>query len=108
MSATTATDTTTATSTPSWGAWGDCTPRYSDDRTPVLAGDHIRYRQAPGGILPASPTMTAGIAVTPKNGGRPGELYLQAPNGVAYGIFGHIIERDADAQLTAWKIGGAL
>lgn len=35
--------------------------RYTDG-TPVEEGDRIRYRQAPGGILPASGGWTYGVA----------------------------------------------
>lgn len=91
------------------------TPTYTDS-TEVKEGDKIRYRQAPGGLLPASPEWTYGVATTyPRSEGErermeafnrsqgyialdPDELVLCADESygkgkVYYNIYSHIIER---------------
>jgi len=60
------------------------------DGTPVLIGDTIRYRQQPGGLLPASPEWTYGIAAYfPPNHEGPGrarlEAYISAQSEKGYG-----------------------
>lgn len=101
------------------------TARYTDG-TPVREGDRIRYRQTPGGILPASPEWKRGTARkfphTPEAVARirayndrfggdtlldPDELYLfreETTGGYRpelrpayFHIVGHIVERDTAA-----------
>lgn len=92
-------------------------PTYTDG-TEVKEGDRIRYRQTPGGLLPASPEWTEGIAAkyphTKEERERmdafnlsqgyialdPDELFLQTQKPNGYGtrtsyfyIYSHIIER---------------
>ena len=94
------------------------TARYTDDE-PVKRGDLIRYRQTPGGILPASPEWTYGVAEPFPHTEReladihafnkaqgyialnPDELYLTFEKALPSGetrttrlyIVGHIVER---------------
>lgn len=64
-------------------------PVYADG-TVVRVGDKIRYRQAPGGVLPRSEAWTYGTAViSPADG----EVVLRAADGRLYNLFGHEIER---------------
>jgi len=65
-------------------------PRYTDS-TLVREGDAIRYKQAPGGILPASQEWMHGVAVPSTRFGYP-SLVLEA-HGLRYNLTGHIIER---------------
>lgn len=65
-------------------------PRYTDG-SEVNAGDAVRYRQAPGGILPASPEWKHGRAVVSDHCS--GTLDLDATDGRKYHLLGHIIER---------------
>lgn len=61
------------------------------DGTRVQEGDHIRYHQAPGGLMPHG-DWRYGVAV-PDPDPNYGELVLRADNGRHYGLFGHVIER---------------
>lgn len=65
-------------------------PRYVDG-TEVSAGDAVRFRQAPGGILPPSPDWRYGRAVVSDHCS--GTLDLAATDGRFYNLLGHIIER---------------
>lgn len=75
------------------------------DGTPVQEGDHIRYHQAPGGLL--SPPRrfrngertlwTEGVAVMPEDDGSifGNAMVLRAEDGRHYHLLGHVIERIA-------------
>ena len=65
-------------------------PRYTDG-TEVSPGDRVRYRQAPGGLLAASPEWKHGKAVVSSHCS--GTLDLAATDGRFYHLLGHIIER---------------
>lgn len=79
---------------------------YYADGTIVRAGDRIRYKQAPGGMLPPSGDWTYGTAewtvarpdhhaTTLDLGMDPYWMVLTAENGRKYNLPGHIIERIA-------------
>lgn len=77
------------------------------DGTEVQEGDRIRYRQAPGGLLPASPDWCEGVAgkmrefvespdrarEATSNGIDVEELMLICDDGSRRSIVGHIVER---------------
>jgi hypothetical protein len=65
--------------------------RYTDGAY-VQEGDLIRYRQAPGGVLPASPRWDYGVAAR-ASWEDSGELYLRNDEGRLFHIFGHVVER---------------
>lgn len=75
-----------------WSWHPECSPlpRYTDG-TQVTAGDRVRYRQAPGGILPPSTEWRYGTAVVSDHCS--GTLVLAADDGRRYNLLGHIIER---------------
>jgi len=75
-----------------WDWHTECSPlpRYYDG-TELAAGDRVRYRQAPGGILPASPEWTYGTAEVSNH--CQGTLDLAGDDGRRYHLLGHIIER---------------
>jgi hypothetical protein len=66
------------------------------DGSPVIKGDRIRYRQQPGGILPASMEWKKGVA-SKCPWDKSGTLYLKRtePSGreAYYHIFSHIVEK---------------
>ena len=66
------------------------------DGTEVRAGDRVRYKQAPGGMLPPSQDWKYGVAepFVPHAGyDWADELSLHAEDGRWYNLGGHIIER---------------
>lgn len=71
-------------------------PRYVDG-SEVQAGDELRYRQAPGGLMAPSPEWKYGHAVTSNHCA--GTLDLAATDGRKYHLLGHIIERATEAQV---------
>ena len=71
-----------------------CTPTYVDG-TLVHEGDNIRYRQAPGGLLPASRAWTDGTASRLDREPDDPHLYLKDEAGRFYYLIGHEIERRA-------------
>ena len=80
-----------------WDWHEECSPlpRYTDG-TDVHAGDSVRYRQAPGGILPPSPEWKYGEAVVSSHCS--GTLDLAGDDGRTYHLLGHIIERTEAVQ----------
>ena len=75
-----------------WDWHSECSPRprYTDGSN-VEPGDSVRYRQAPGGILPPSPEWKYGEAVVSSHCS--GTLDLAATDGRFYHLLGHVIER---------------
>jgi hypothetical protein len=65
------------------------TPVYADGEV-VREGDKIRYRQAPGGMLPRSEAWTYGTAVASFDDGG---IVLRAADDRRYNLLGHEIER---------------
>lgn len=76
-------------------AWQSRIPVYADG-TPVAAGDKIRYRQAPGGLLARSEAWKYGTAVPHPSDG---EMVLEA-DGRHYGLFSHEIEKAHTVTVT--------
>lgn len=81
------------------------------DGTNVKAGDRIRYRQAPGGVLPPSRDWKHGVAavfppyqkpetaeIMRKFGMDPDELCLRTSEGRYFDIGGHEVERDGESR----------
>lgn len=67
------------------------------DGTRVQEGDHIRYHQAPGGLMPHGDWRYGVAARLPEDrqsrGFRIDELHLLDAEGGYYGLYGHVIER---------------
>lgn len=66
------------------------TPTYSNGGTPVSTGDSIRFKQAPGGILPSSASWTYGTVVESEGNI---STHVIESHGRKYNLLGHIIER---------------
>lgn len=64
------------------------------DGSRVQEGDHIRYHQAPGGLMAHGDWRYGVAAYMP--GARYQELLLLGEDGRRYGIYGHVIERAGD------------
>lgn len=74
--------------------------RYTDG-TPVSEGDRIRYRQAPGGLVPRSSAWRYGYAekLARPYSDSPNELYLHCIDYRWYYLVGHEIERVSDSEV---------
>lgn len=76
--------------------WVPKTPKYSDGSGYVSTGDAIRFKQAPGGILPSSQEWVYGTVVESANSSI--STHVIQSGATRYNLLGHVIERDLSAD----------